>query len=330
MSIYKDPASERAERKIASLSPELRRLAEEGGKIIKNGGLVAFPTETVYGLGADALDPDAVASIYEAKGRPSDNPLILHVSSVEMAERVVEINRRARMLIEAFWPGPLSVVLPAKDIVPLRTRGGLPTAAVRRPDSAPALALIEMSGLPIAAPSANISGRPSPTDAKTVLSDMGDRVPLVIDGGDTRFGVESTVVDVTGEHAVLLRPGGVSKEELEKVLKEEVLLPQDQNIIKRSPGTRYRHYAPSVPLVLCTAESMPAENRRWAWMGIAKPEGTPCASVLFKNKAEYAKELFRALRMLEKSGAEVIYAETPDEAGIGRALKDRLERAAGK
>lgn len=330
MSTYKDQASVRAERKIASLSPELRRLAEEGGKIIKSGGLVAFPTETVYGLGANALDPDAVASIYEAKGRPSDNPLILHVSSVEMAERVVEINRRARMLIEAFWPGPLSVVLPAKDIVPLRTRGGLPTAAVRMPDSAPALALIEMSGLPIAAPSANISGRPSPTDAKTVLSDMGDRVPLVIDGGDTRFGVESTVVDVTGVHAVLLRPGGVSKEDMENVLKEEVLLPQDQQIIKRSPGTRYRHYAPSVPLVLCTTRSMPAESRRWAWMGIAKPEGTPCASVLFKNKAEYAKELFRALRMLEKSGAEIIYAEMPDEAGIGRALKDRLERAAGK
>lgn len=330
MSSFKDGATERAARKIASLSPELRRLTEEGARIIKNGGLVAFPTETVYGLGADALNPDAVASIYEAKGRPSDNPLILHVSSVEMAERVVEMNARALLLIETFWPGPLSLVLPAKDIVPLRTRGGLSTAAVRMPDSAPALALIEMSGLPIAAPSANISGRPSPTDAQTVRSDMGNRIPLVIDGGDTRFGVESTVVDITGEHAVLLRPGGVSKEELEKALDEEVLLPQDQQIIKRSPGTRYRHYAPSVPLVLCTAPSVPEESRRWAWMGIAEPKGTPCAVVLFKNKAEYAKGLFRALRRLEKSGAEVIYAEAPDEAGIGRALKDRLGRAAGK
>ncbi|MBR4401888.1 MAG: threonylcarbamoyl-AMP synthase [Synergistes sp.] len=330
MSSFKDGATERAARKIASLSPELRSLTEEGARIIKSGGLVAFPTETVYGLGANALDPDAVASIYEAKGRPSDNPLILHVSSVEMAERVVEINARALLLIDAFWPGPLSVVLPAKDIVPPRTRGGLPTAAVRMPDSAPALALIEMSGLPIAAPSANISGRPSPTDAQTVRSDMGDRIPLVIDGGDTRFGVESTVVDMTGEHAVLLRPGGVSKEDLEKTLDEEVLLPQDQQIIKRSPGTRYRHYAPSVPLVLCAAHLVPEESRKWAWMGIKEPGGTPCAAVLFKNKAEYAKGLFRALRMLEKSGAEVIYAESPDEAGIGRALKDRLERAAGK
>lgn len=330
MSDFKYRATERAARKIASLSPELLELAKMGAQIIKNGGLVAFPTETVYGLGADALNADAVASVYEAKGRPSDNPLILHVSSVEMAENAVEMNERARLLIEAFWPGPLSLVLPAKDIVPLRTRGGLSTAAVRMPDAAPALALIEMSGLPIAAPSANISGRPSPTDARTVRSDMGDRVPLVIDGGDTRFGVESTVVDMTGEHAVLLRPGGVSKEDLEKVLKDEVLLPQDQLIIKRSPGTRYRHYAPSLPLLLCAPDEVPEETRRWAWMGITEPKGTPCAAALFKNNAEYAKELFRALRMLEKSGAEVIYAELPDEAGIGRALKDRLLRAAGK
>lgn len=320
----------RVSAKIASLSAEQLKLVEKGARIIRRGGLVAFPTETVYGLGADALNTDAVAAIYETKGRPSDNPLILHVSSIAMAEGVVEINARARILMEKFWPGPLSLVLPAKDVVPSRTRGGLSTAAVRMPDAAIALALIEKSGLPIAAPSANVSGRPSPTDAETVRSDIGAKIPLVIDGGDTRFGVESTVIDMTAGRAVLLRPGGLSKEAIEGALGEEVLLPQDQNIIRRSPGTRYRHYAPSLPLVLCCAQDVPKGARRWAWMGISEPQGEPCAKMIFKDKAEYAKELFRALRALEKSGAEIIYAETPDETGIGRALKDRLLRASGK
>ena len=321
-------ANSRAAAKIASLTKEQREVVERGAEIIKSGGLTAFPTETVYGLGANALDADAVRKIYETKGRPSDNPLILHVSSLEMTERLVEMNPRARLLAELFWPGPLSIVLPAKDIVPLRTRGGLSTAAVRMPDNAFALALIEFSGLPLAAPSANISGRPSPTDAETVRREIGERIPLVIDGGETRFGVESTVIDLTGEHAVLLRPGGLSKEALEEALGEPLLLPADKNSIKRSPGTRYRHYAPKIPLKLVTADETP-EGSSWAWIGTKAQSGTHNRAIIFRDNNEYAKELFRALRLLEESGADLICAEIPDESGIGRALKDRLIRAAG-
>ena len=319
----------RVENKISALAPEQLEIVRRGAEIIKSGGLVAFPTETVYGLGANALDAEAVRRIYETKGRPSDNPLILHVSSIEMTEGLVELNWRARMLMEKFWPGPLSIVLPAKEVIPSRTRGGLPTAAVRMPDAAVALALIKFSNLPIAAPSANISGRPSPTDAETVRRDVGDKIPLVIDGGETRFGVESTVIDMTGEHAVLLRPGGLAKEEIEAELGEEVLLPQDQTIIKRSPGTRYRHYAPNVTLILAAPDEIPADAKNWAWMGVSEPAGNPAKKIKFRDDAEYARELFRAMRALEKSGVSAIYAEIPEERGIGRALKDRLVRAAG-
>lgn len=320
---------ERVDAKIQTLSAGQLEVVRRGAEIIKSGGLVAFPTETVYGLGANALDADAVRRIYETKGRPSDNPLILHASSIEMTEELVELNWRARMLMEKFWPGPLSIVLPAKEVIPLRTRGGLTTAAVRMPDAPVALALIKFSNLPIAAPSANISGRPSPTDAETVRRDVGDKIPLVIDGGETRFGVESTVIDMTGEHAVLLRPGGLAKEDIEAELGEEVLLPQDQTMIKRSPGTRYRHYAPNVPLVMAAPDEIPAGAANWAWMGVSEPVGSPAKKVKFRDDAEYARELFRAMRALEKSGVSVIYAEIPEERGIGRALKDRLARAAG-
>lgn len=319
----------RVESKITALAPEQLAIVRRGAEIIKSGGLVAFPTETVYGLGANALDAEAVRRIYETKGRPSDNPLILHVSSIEMTEGLVELNWRARMLMEKFWPGPLSIVLPAKEVIPSRTRGGLPTAAVRMPDAAVALALIKFSNLPIAAPSANISGRPSPTDAETVRRDVGDKIPLVIDGGETRFGVESTVIDMTGEHAVLLRPGGLAKEDIEAELGEEVLLPQDQTMIKRSPGTRYRHYAPNVPLILAAPDEIPADAGNWAWMGVSEPAGNPAKKIKFRDDAEYARELFRAMRALEKSGVSAIYAEIPEERGIGLALKDRLVRAAG-
>lgn len=308
-----------------------RALFEEAGAAIRRGELVAFPTETVYGLGADALNADAVKKIYEAKGRPSDNPLILHVCDIKMAESVVEINWRARFLVEKFWPGPLSIVLDAKPAVPERTRGGLSTAAVRMPDNRIALELIKASGCPIAAPSANKSGRPSPTDAETVREDLGDAVKIILDGGNTRVGVESTVLDLTGDHVVLLRPGGVTKEQLEYVLKEEVLLPRDSLMIKRSPGTRYRHYAPSIPLKLCASSQISVkEGTKWAWIGTREPELKPYTKILFSNIEEYTKELFRALRTIEKSGAEIIIAEDPGSTGIALALRDRLERAAGK
>ena len=312
----------------SSISPDI---FQKAGEIIRSGGLVAFPTETVYGLGANALDAEAVKKIYLAKGRPSDNPLILHVSSLAMAESVVDVNWRARCLMDKFWPGPLSLVLKAKNIVPLSTRGGLSTAAVRMPDNSTALKVIQSAGVPIAAPSANKSGRPSPTDARTVADDIGDAVALVIDGGLTRVGLESAVLDITGENAVLLRPGGVSKEMLEEALKEEVLFPQDRNIIKRSPGTRYRHYAPAIPLKLSDPEKAEelAEGRKWAWIGTQVPQGIPFVKIIFSDEDEYAKELFRVLRTIEKSGAELIIAQKPLSIGIGPALYDRLIRASG-
>lgn len=297
---------------------------------ILSGELVGFPTETVYGLGANALDPEAVMKIYEAKGRPSDNPLIIHVCDIKMAESVVELNWRARFLMDTFWPGPLSLVLKAKETVPKVTRGGLDTAAIRMPDNPIALELIRAAGVPIAAPSANRSGRPSPTDAVTVREDIGDAVSIVLDGGPAEVGLESTVLDVSGGSPVLLRPGGISKEEIEKALDISVLFPCDVESIKRSPGTRYRHYAPGIPLVLTDSYGKSAtEGKKWAWIGTSEPEHLPYIKIIFSDTEEYAKELFRALRMIEKSGAEIIVAQIPDESGIGRALKDRLIRASG-
>lgn len=308
---------------------------EKAAGIIREGGLVAFPTETVYGLGANALDEKAVASVYEAKGRPSDNPIIVHVSSVEMAGNVAELNWMALALMEKFWPGALSLVLKAAASVPSKTRGGLPTVAVRMPNNATALALIEAAGVPVAAPSANISGRPSPTDAQTVVSDLGEKVAMVLDGGSTEVGLESTVLDVTGECPVLLRPGAVSKEDIEEELGMEVLLAHSEAEKKRSPGTRYRHYAPSVQLVLYedTEEfwrRIELSGSIWAWLGIKQPPSPAGKKIIFENVEEYAKGLFRALRTLENSGADIIIAEVPEEKGLGAALKDRLIRAAGE
>jgi len=312
---------------------ERRGEIERAALIIRAGGLVAFPTETVYGLGANALNERAVALIYEAKGRPSDNPIIVHVSNIAMVEEMAELNSEARLLMEEFWPGPLSLVLKAKLTVPVKTRGGLATVAVRMPDNALALALIEAAGVPIAAPSANISGRPSPTDAHAVKQDLGDSVAVVLDGGATKVGLESTVLDVSGERLLLLRPGGISEEEIEKVLGVEILPARSEEEKKRSPGTRYRHYAPNVPLLLVKEDEefwpeVEASGKKWAWLGVNEPRSAPYRKILFADEAEYARELFRALRILEKSGAEIIIAEPPNEKGIGTALKDRLTRAA--
>lgn len=330
--------------KSGTLAERVKELLEAGrergaeiqnaARVIREGGLVAFPTETVYGLGANALDEKAVASIYEAKGRPSDNPIIVHVSSIKMAEEIAELNWVARLLMEKFWPGPLSLVAQSRPVVPSKTRGGLSTVALRMPDNAVALSLIEMSGVPIAAPSANISGRPSPTDAGSVRDDLGAKVDAVLDGGPTQVGLESTVLDTTGENPVILRPGGVSKEEIEKELGLEVLPPGSEAEKKRSPGTRYRHYAPAIPLLLDKGtdefwREIAALGKKWAWMGIKQPPAEASKKIIFADTDEYARELFRALRALESSGAEIIIAEAPEEKGIGVALKDRLIRASG-
>ena len=321
---------EKPEERKAGINDEMLTEIRLAAQMILSGELVGFPTETVYGLGANALDREAVKKIYEAKGRPSDNPLIIHVCDIKMAESVVDLNWRARLLMDIFWPGPISLVLRAKDIVPEITRGGLDTAAVRMPDNPIALELIRRAGVPVAAPSANRSGRPSPTDAVTVREDIGEAVAIVLDGGPAKVGLESTVLDVSGESPVLLRPGGISKEEIEAALHMPVILPSDSNSLKRSPGTRYRHYAPKIPLLLtdCNSSSE-AVGKKWAWIGTSEPTGSPFIKIIFKDTEEYAKELFRVLRLIEKSGAETIIAEMPDESGIGRALKDRLVRASG-
>ena len=319
-------------RRIDPLKPD-SDLILLGAEIIRRGGLVAFPTETVYGLGANGLDAAAVRRIFEAKGRPQDNPLILHVSSIEEAQAICLMDSRAVELAEAFWPGPLTLVLPAKDCVPLETRGGLATVAVRMPSHPVALELIKASGVPLAAPSANRSGRPSPTEAQSVRMDFGDRVDLILDGGSTRIGVESTVLDVSGEEPLLLRPGGITAEELTLFL-GELKIPLSGEALTRSPGTRYRHYAPVIPLLLWAGgnelvDALEASGRAWAYVGIHTPPGNPLQSIRPETLEAYAHALFSSLRQLENSGAEVLVAELPPQEGIGRAIRNRLERAAG-
>jgi L-threonylcarbamoyladenylate synthase len=303
----------------------------EGGRILRSGGLVAFPTETVYGLGANALDDRAVREIYRAKGRPSDNPLIVHVQDPREVISLACVDARAERLMDLFWPGPLTLVMPAKDSVPSVTRGGLDTVAVRMPSHPVALALIAASGVPVAAPSANRSGRPSPTEAATVARDLGEAVGLVIDGGGTDVGLESTVLDVSGKLPLLLRPGGLGLEVLEDAL-GRIGLPEGTLEVRRSPGTRYRHYAPSVP-VLLWPEGAPwpvaEKHGTVGYMGLRRPGGSVAVDILFDSPEHYARGLFSGLRHLETTGISLIVADFPAPRGIGLALRDRLSRAAG-
>ncbi|MBQ9904216.1 MAG: threonylcarbamoyl-AMP synthase [Synergistaceae bacterium] len=302
----------------------------QAAKVIKSGGLVAFPTETVYGLGADALNPEAVAKIFKAKGRPSDNPLILHVMTLKQARNLVKVNSMAEKLAEKFWPGPLTLVLPAKDTVPSITRGGLETAAVRMPADRVALSLIEHSGTAIAAPSANISGRPSPTDADTVFSEMNGRIDMILDGGSVIVGIESTVIDITNpSRPLLLRPGGMPREEIESVIGVSLERP-DSESKKRSPGTRYRHYAPNVAVKIWhKGETLPENS---AYIGIDLPENLDREhSVLFDSEEDYARGLFSAMRKLESENVECINLQWPDDdKGICLGLRDRILRSSGE
>lgn len=319
---------------IDRYDPDTEKL-QIAAKAIRDGELVAFPTETVYGLGANALDPEAVRRIFTAKGRPSDNPLIAHVASVKEVDRIAVLNELAKLLVERFWPGPLTLVLPAKSVVPSEITAGLPTVAVRMPANRVARDLITLSGVPIAGPSANRSGRPSPTNAASVYEDLGDSVSIILDTGPTEVGVESTVVDVTGDSVVILRPGGLPVEEIEKVA-GIVKYPEGEKISRRSPGTRYRHYAPLIPLVLLRHDSDindllgSYENSRIGYIGIKEPCFEVGEKILFSDVASYAQGLFTSMRFLEKTGIEIIIAEFPDASGLGLALRDRLRRAAGE
>lgn len=320
------------------------KAAMKGAQIIRKGGLVAFPTETVYGLGANALDEDSVTKIFDVKGRPPDNPLIVHVSSTEQLDLLwQEVPEVAYKLIETFWPGPLTIVLPKTEIVPYRVTGGLDTIAVRMPKNTIALRLIEYSEVPIAAPSANKSGRPSPTKAEDVVKDLGDSIDLVIDGGPTEVGVESTVLDLTKDPPTILRPGGLSLEEIKKVVPNVTLHPAVLNKFlgrPESPGMRYRHYAPEIPLILVSekylVEVINDVLKKYEKVGLitlSTPKYLPDVSNLvirsFRNDIKaMARNLFSTLREFEEIDLDAIIAVAPPKEGIGLAIYNRLKKAA--
>ena len=323
--------------------PETATIAAD---IIKSGGLVAIPTETVYGLGANGLDEDAVAKIFEAKGRPRDNPLILHISGPEQIELFCHhIPQKAYDLAEAFWPGPLTIVLPAKECVPKRTTGGLSTVAVRCPDHDAAREIIRLSGVPIAAPSANISGKPSTTTAQHVLHDHDGKIDAIVDGGPCRVGVESTIVDLTEERPRLLRPGGIGPEELKAVLGDlivdkAVTSQIDKDEVVKAPGMKYRHYAPQEPVVIVSGsrEKAAAYIHRHFAPGdrvLCFQEELPlyqdCAPLSYGREADVSTlsaGLFAALRELDDPTIHQVYARCPVGGGVAYAVQNRLKKAA--
>lgn len=311
------------------------------GEIIAKGGLVAFPTETVYGLGADALNENAVKSIYAAKGRPSDNPLIVHICEKEdIVPLVKEVTPKARALMDAFFPGPLTIILPKSDRVGNVVSGGLDTVAVRMPQNEIARRLIRAAGCPVAAPSANTSGLPSPTRAKYVIEDMNGKIDAIIDGGDCEFGVESTVITLAGDVPTILRPGAVTKEMIESVIgKTEVaravLEGMKNDEVAASPGMKYKHYAPKAQVVIVDAEKEVYENfvnsRGNAFALCFEGDNVTVDKVTYGRENDdlsQARELFDALRQLDEMGAKKVYARIPHTTGVGMAVYNRLIRAA--
>ena len=315
-------------------------------EIIKNGGLVAIPTETVYGLGANGLDEAAVAKIFLAKGRPQDNPLILHVAdAADMDKLCHSIPDAAYALAEKFWPGPLTMVLPARDIVPLSTRAGLPTVAVRCPDCSVTRQIIQLSGLPVAAPSANISGKPSTTTAQHVLHDHNGRIEAIVDGGPCRVGVESTIIDLTEDTPRLLRPGGITPEQLRSVVGElivdkAVTAQIDKDAVVKAPGMKYRHYAPQseVIIVAGSREKAAAYIRKHFTPGDRVlcfeeelPLYTNCAPLAYGQESDVntlSAGLFAALRELDDPSIHRVYARCPEGEGVAYAVQNRLKKAA--
>ena len=308
--------------------------AAEAARVIRAVGLVAIPTETVYGLGANGLDETAVAKIFEAKGRPQDNPLILHVAEPAEMERFCHsIPKAAYLLAEKFWPGPLTMVLPARDIVPKRTTAGLSTVAVRCPDCEVTREIIRLAGVPIAAPSANISGKPSTTTAQHVLHDHNGKIVMIVDGGPCRVGVESTIVDLTEERPRLLRPGGITPEQLMEVLGDLVVDRAvtgqiDKDAVVKAPGMKYRHYAPAEPVVIVSGsrEKAAAYIRRHFVPGdrvLCFAEELPlyegCDPLAYGSEADVnslSAGLFAALRILDDPAIHQVYARCPEGGGV--------------
>lgn len=322
------------------------------GEVIRAGGLVAFPTETVYGLGGDALNRESSRKIYAAKGRPSDNPLIVHICKFEDIRQIVkEVPEEACRIAEAFWPGPLTMILPKSELVPKETTGGLDTVAVRFPSDKIAQKLIEYSGGYIAAPSANLSGRPSPTVAKYVAEDMDGRIEMIIDGGAVGIGLESTIIDLTVSPPQILRPGYVTEEMLRKVLgrvdTDVTILSADSGQAPKAPGMKYRHYAPKGELTIVEGEpdavvayingqvQKARENgEKTGVIGTDECAGRYCADVVKsvgsrEDEESIARHLFTALREFDDENVERMYSESFDSAGLGQAIMNRLLKAAG-
>lgn len=325
---------------------------KQAGQIIKEGGLVAFPTETVYGLGGDALNRESSDKIYEAKGRPSDNPLIVHICRMEDLDLIVkEIPKAVYRLAEAFWPGPLTIILHKSDVVPLETTGGLATVAVRMPSHPVARKFIEYAGGYVAAPSANVSGRPSPTKAKYVIEDMNGRIDMILDGDGIEIGLESTIVDMTGEKPIILRPGYITLDMLEKVLGEvdtdKTILDLNCKEPPKAPGMRYRHYAPKGQLTIVEGETKKTVDtiNTLTWEAQAKGEkvgviGTQETKGLYigdsvksvgkrSDEEAIARALYTLLREFDEEEVTVIYSESFSEGNMGQAIMNRLLKAAG-
>lgn len=325
-----------------------RTVMERAGKILREGGLVAFPTETVYGLGANGLDEEAAKKIYAAKGRPSDNPLIVHIADMEHLDKIVKsVPEAAKKLAEAYWPGPLTMIFEKSDCVPYGTTGGLDTVAVRMPSDEIARELIRQGGGYVAAPSANTSGRPSPTTAGHVYEDMNGIIPMILDGGAVQIGLESTIVDLTEEEPVILRPGYISLEMVQAVLggarMDRGLISSDSNVHPKAPGMKYRHYAPKADLkivegpmdqVISYINERTGDGQR---VGIICTEETkdryPNGDVKCigsrRDELSIASHLFAILREFDEDGVEAIYSESFEAPGLGQAIMNRLLKAAG-
>ncbi len=325
---------------------------QEAGNILRQGGLVAFPTETVYGLGGDALSADSSAKIYAAKGRPSDNPLIVHISNMEALTKIVnKVPEEAYLLADKFWPGPLTMIFEKSDIVPLATTGGLNTVAVRMPSHKVARALIDAAGGYVAAPSANRSGRPSPTVAKYVIEDLDGRVEMIIDGGEVNIGLESTIIDLTGEKPMILRPGYITQTMLEEALGQvevdKALLHADSDVAPKAPGMKYRHYAPKGSLTVVEGEPEKVTAYINEQLNVLKEKGKKSGVIATDETANLyvadsvksagsrqdekavAKHLFRILREFDEEEVEVMFAEAFSREGVGQAIMNRLLKAAG-
>ncbi len=325
---------------------------QRAGDIIRNGGLVAFPTETVYGLGGDALQPESSKKIYAAKGRPSDNPLIVHVADMEsVSEIVTAVPDEAKKLADAFWPGPLTMIMNKNDRVPYETTGGLDTVAIRMPNNRIALELIKRSGGFIAAPSANTSGRPSPTLARYCVEDLSGKIEMIIDGGQVGIGLESTIVDLTGERPMILRPGYITIEMLKDVLGEvdidRTIIAPDSGVRPKAPGMKYRHYAPKGVLTIVegsqdqvaeyiNSKALEARNegKRVGVIGTESTKALYRADVVKSvgdrnDESTIAHELFKVLREFDDENIDVMFSESFDDSGIGQAIMSRLLKAAG-